>query len=154
MHFLKQQRIFVGDARGSFGSYMAFKAIDVINDGYVMVGDDVVLKNIINNNHGAYIVVVDFDSVLKTIDKSVIDRNTAINYTSSALSINAIFPDKEVNKITNFYSSDFYFVRYILLLLLNFLHCQDYDFSNLQFEVNNRKDFNESLSVFQHQDFT
>ena len=76
---------------------MAFKAIDVINDGYVMVGDDVVLKNIINNNHGAYIAVVDFDGALKTIDKSVIDRNTAINYTSSALSINAIFPDKEVS---------------------------------------------------------
>ena len=36
-------------------------------------------------------------------------------------------------------------MRYILLLLLNFLHCQDYDFSNLQFEVNNRKDFNESF---------
>ena len=36
-------------------------------------------------------------------------------------------------------------MRYILLILLNFLHCQDYDFSNLQFEVNNRKDFNESF---------
>jgi hypothetical protein len=36
--------LFAGDARGSFGSYMAFKAIDVINDGYVMVGDDVVVK--------------------------------------------------------------------------------------------------------------
>ena len=89
--------LFVGDARSSVASYMAFKAIDVINDGYVMVGDDVVLKNIINNNHSAYIAVVDFDGALKTIDKSVINRSTAINYTSSAQSINAIFPDKEVS---------------------------------------------------------
>ncbi len=89
--------LFAGDARGSFGSYMAFKAIDIVNDGYVMVGDDVVVKSIINNNHSAYIAVVDLDGALKTIDKSVINRSTAINYTSSAQSISAIFPDKEVS---------------------------------------------------------
>jgi len=89
--------LFVGDARSSVASYMAFKAIDVINDGYVMVGDDVVVKNIINNNHSAYIAVVDFDGALKTIDKSVINRSTAINYTSSAQSTNAINPNKKVS---------------------------------------------------------
>ena len=78
-------------------SYIAFKALDILNDGYVMVGDEVLNKAKINFNYSAVIAVVDFDGEVKTIDKSSIKRNTAINYSSSAQSINAIYPDKEVS---------------------------------------------------------
>tara|TARA_Y100001935_G_scaffold115713_1_gene95765 strand:+ start:80 stop:2038 length:1959 start_codon:yes stop_codon:yes gene_type:complete len=93
-------QVYAGNSRsGGLASYMGFKAIDILDDGYVMVGDEVIYKTVINYEHGAYIAVVDFDGEVKTVDKSSIKINTAINYSSSAQSINAIYPDKEINKI-------------------------------------------------------
>ena len=80
-----------------YASHVAFKAIDLLDDGYVMVGDEILRTSSINLDHEAIIAVVDFDGELKTIDKSSIKRNTAINYTSSANFVDALHPNRKIS---------------------------------------------------------